>query len=488
MSRLTAPSGPGAPGLGGARVATVVGFLVFVELVSGIIQGMMPTLLPGLGAALHVSAGDLNWVSSAQLLAAAVSVPIFGRLGDLYGHRRLLRVAAVCLALGSILVAWAPSFELLLLGRILQGPLAALLPLEMGLVRDRLSPEGARSAIGMLVGALTFGASAGLVLAGLLSEVITSVHGVLWIPAIATVACVGVVFFLVPESTTRARGTVDWAGAGLLSAGLASLLLAISQGPRWGWAAGTTLGLFALAAAILVVWVLVELRVPHPVVDIRLTVKRTLLPVYAASFLLGAALFGSQSAAALFLASPPDEVGYGFGYETLGIGWMMLPSGLLAFAGSALVPRLARAVGARQVLMLSGLFMAVGYAALVFAHTEIWEFVAANLVLGFGIGLGLSAMPALVLDASPADRTGIATGVYNTSKTLGGSVSGAVFAAILTAITFEGTEVPTESAYTTVWWCCAGVSVLIAVAATVLGGARSTAPDADARPAPARAA
>ncbi|MFF1354931.1 MFS transporter [Streptomyces sp. NPDC058297] len=487
MSRVKAGHGPAAPGLGGARVAAVVGFLVFVELISGILQGMMPALLPGLGADLEITAGDLNWVSSAQLLAAAISVPIFGRLGDLYGHRRLLRVAAIALAVGSVLVAWSPSFELLLLGRVLQGPLAALLPLEMGLVRDRLSPQGARGAIGLLVGALTFGASAGTVLAGLLSEVVTSVHGILWIPAAATLLCVGIVFFLVPESNTRARGTVDWAGAGLLSVGLAALLLAVSQGPRWGWTGGGTLGLFAVAVLVLAVWVLVELRVAHPVVDIRLTVKRTLLPVYGASFLLGAALFGSQTAASLFLASPPDKLGYGFGYGTLGIGWMMAPWGLMAFAGSAAVPRLARAIGARAVLALSGAFMAAGYTTLVLAHAEPWQFVAANLVLGFGIGLGLSAMPALVLDASPADRTGIATGVYNTSKTLGGSVSGAVFAAILTAVTFKGTEIPTESAYTTVWWCCAGVSLLVAAAAAMVVRARQTPADADAaqqQPAP----
>ncbi|WP_171171964.1 MFS transporter [Streptomyces sp. I05A-00742] len=479
------PAGPQAPGLGGASVAAVVGFLVFVELTSGIIQGMMPTLLPELGGALRVSAGDLNWVNSAQLLAAAVSVPLFGRLGDMYGHRRMLRVAVVSLAVGSALVAWSPSFEMLLVGRVLQGPLAALLPLEIGLVRDRLSAEKARGAIGLLVGSLTFGTSVGMVLAGLLSKVLSGVHGVLWVPAIATVLCAGVVFFLVPESTTRASGTVDWAGAGLLSVGLASLLLGIAQGPKNGWTAGTNVALFAVAAVALVAWVIVELRVAEPIVDIRLTVKRTLLPVYGASFLVGAALFGSQTAAVLFLASPPDKVGYGFGYGPLGVGWMMLPIGLLAFVGSAAVPRLARVVNARTVLALSGVLMAGGYAFLVLAHAEPWQFVLANVPIGLGTGLALTAMPALILDASPADRTGIATGVYNTAKTLGGSVSGAVFAAVLTAMTFHGTKIPTESAYSAVWWCCAGVSILITAAAGAVLGARRKADTAAPQPAPA---
>ncbi|MEW1686982.1 MFS transporter [Streptomyces sp. NPDC091265] len=473
MSRIQPTAGAGAPGLGGARVAAVVGFLVFVELTSGIIQGMMPTLLPELGAVLDIGAGDLNWVNAAQLLAAAVSVPLFGRLGDMYGHRRLLRIAVLCLVAGSVLVAWSPSFEVLLVGRVLQGPLAALLPLEIGLVRDRLDAPGARSAIAMLVGALTFGASAGMVLAGLLREVIDSVHGVLWIPAATTVLCAGVVFFLVPESKTRAPGRVDWAGAGLLSVGLATLLLGISQGPKWGWSDAWTLTLFAVAACALVVWVLVELRVAQPVVDIRLTVRRTLLPVYAASFLLGTALFGAQTAAVLFISAPADKLGYGFGYDALGIAWLMLPSGVMAFAASLVASRLFRLIGGRGALALSGFLMAVGYVFLIVAHGEPWQFVVVNAVVGSGVGLALSAMPVLIVDASPHERTAIATGIYNTAKTVGGSVAGAVFAAILTALTFKGTEIPTVDAYITVWWCCAGVSVLVAVAAAVVARPRT---------------
>lgn len=468
MSRTQPAAGPARPGAGGASVAAVVGFLVFVELVSGITQGMLPTLLPHLGAVLDISAGKLGWVSTAQLLAAAISVPIFSRLGDMYGHRKLLRIAVLCLALGSILVACAPNFGLLLVGRILQGPLAALLPLEIGLVRDRLNPEGARSAIGLLIGALTFGASAGMVVAGLLSKTISNVHGILWVPAIAVVLCAGVVFFLVPESTTRARGSVDWAGAGLLSVGLGALLLAIAQGPDWGWTASSTLAFFALGLIAMAVWVLVELRVPAPLIDIRLTVSRGLAPVYTASFTLGAALFGSQTAALLFFSSPPEKLGYGFGYDALGIAWMMLPSSALAFAGSTLAPRLTRAIGGRTVLTLSGMAMTVGYVIMVFAHAEPWQVVLANCVIGLGNGLALSALPALVLDTAPAERTAIATGVFNSSKTLGGSVGGAVFAAVLTAITFQGTEVPKESAYTTVWWCCAGVSILVTAASLIL--------------------
>ncbi|MEU1290353.1 MFS transporter [Kitasatospora sp. NPDC005856] len=459
MPRVRAATGSATTGRSDTRVAAAVGFLIFVELTSGIIQGMTPALTPRLGTELSISAGDLNLVTGVQLLAAAVSVPLLGRLGDLYGHRRVLRVAVASLAAGSLLVAWSPSVAVLLLGRVLQGPLAALLPLEMGLVRDRLGPQRARRAVGLLVGALTFGSSTGMVLAGLLSRAVPSVHGVLLVPAVATVLCTAVVFLLVPESATRSRGAVDWTGAALLSLGLAALLTGVSQGSKSGWTTPAPTALLLVAVIVLTVWVRVELRAPHPVVDIRTTVRRSLLPVYAAGFLLGVTLYGAQVAAALFLAASPGTEGYGFGYGALGIGWVLFPAGICAFAAATVSPALGRRLGTRAVPALGGCLLAAGYTALVLTHHAVWQFALLNAALGFGTGLVLSTLPALVLDASPADRTGIATGLYSTAKTLGGSIGSAVFAAVLTAMTVRGTTVPTESAYTTVWWLCAAVSL-----------------------------
>ncbi|MFE5395963.1 MFS transporter [Streptomyces sp. NPDC056568] len=483
MSRpgLSRPAPPAAAGS-----LAVVGFLVLVELVSGLLQGMMPPLLPRIGAELHLGARDLSWVTTAQLLSSAVCVPLFARLGDMYGHRRLLRITAVTLAVGSILVAWAPSYAVLLLGRVLQGVLAALLPLEIGLVRDRLAPARARGAVALLVGALTFGASAGLLAAGGLSEAISGVRGILWVPAVAAVFCVGVVFFLVPESVTRAPGRADWSGAVLLSAGLAALLLGVAKGSDWGWGDARVLGLFALAVMACVLWVRVELRVEEPLVDLRLTVRRELLPVYVAAFMVGIATFGSQTAASLFLASPPTQLGYGFGYDTVDIAWILLPSGLCALLAAGVAGKLAKTVPTRAVLASGGVLMCAGYLLLTAAHDHPWQFIVANCLIGFATGLCLSAMPALVLDASPAERTGIATGIHNTAKTIGGSVAGAVFATVLTALTLPGTDVPTENAYRTVWACCAGVALLVTASAFTVRSARTT-PRPAAQPQPATA-
>jgi MFS family permease len=459
--------------LDGTRVASVVGFLVFIELTVGIGQGMVPVLIPKIASDLHVSAGAISWVTSVQLCATAVCVPLFARLGDMYGHRRMLRIAILVLAAGTLLVAWSPSYPALLLGRILQGTVGAMGPLQMGIVRDRLNAQGARQAIGMLIGALVFGGSAGVILAGLLAKAMNDFHGVLWVPAAMTVLCIPVVYFLVPESRTRApRARVDWLGAALLSLGLIAGLLSLAKGNAWGWTSGKVVGLFAAAVLLLAAWVVAELRTEHPIVDLRLSSRRNLLPVYVASFLFGGALFGAQSAGGLFLAAPPRLFHYGFGYNTLQIGWISLPNGLCAFAAAAIVARLGKAIGVRRVLVIGGVLAATGYAWLTLRHGAASDFLMAGCLLGFGTGLVLGSLPALVLDAAPADRTSIAIGIDGTSQTLGGSIAGAVFATVLTTITFGHTKVPTEHAYVVVWSSCGAICVAMVAAALTVRSTR----------------
>ena len=99
----------------------VIVLLLVFEFVNGIMQGEITPLLPNIRTALNIGAADLNWIVSVELLAAAISVPVFGKLGDLYGHRRMLRVAIAFVAAGSVLIAVAPNLPLMLLGRVLQG-------------------------------------------------------------------------------------------------------------------------------------------------------------------------------------------------------------------------------------------------------------------------------------------------------------------------------------------------------------------------------
>lgn len=453
---------------GGTSVTAVVGLLVLFEVMSGFTQMGITPLLPDIGKAYHLGDSGVNWVQSVQLLAATVCVPIFGRLGDLHGHRRMLRVALVCVTLGSYLVAVAPDAALLWAGRALQGPLAALLPLEIALVRSRLSVPGARRAIARLVGALTVGGLLGAALMGAAAGAL-GVRGALLVPAVLATVCVPLSFVAVPESRQAGGGEtpVDWPGFTLLALGATALLLGVSA-VQEGSGAGAGV-VFALVAgvALLARWVRVELRTPQPLVDVRdLTTRRT-GPFYLAACFFGVVYFASQAPDTTFLAADPDRTGYGFALSSSSISLVLLPAVLAAVAGSAVTVALSRRIGYRRLLARA--FTLVGASFVIEAawHTALWQVVVAKLVAGLGLGVALSAMPTVVVESAEQSRSGVATALYNNVKSFGGSLAGGVIAALMAVLTHHsgpGHGKPGEGAYVLVWLLCAGCALAGAAA------------------------
>ncbi|MCY9786734.1 MFS transporter [Nocardiopsis sp. EMB25] len=456
---------PAAPPAMARGVVAVVGLLVFFELTSGILQGSIAPLLPSLQGELDVSSTHLHWIVAVQYLTAAVSVPVFGRLGDLYGYRRMLRVSLLCVATGSVVVALAPNLAVLLVGRALLGPLAALLPLEIGLVRDRLDPERARRAIGLLVGSLTLGGMLGSLLVGVVQTVVGDVRITLGLLAAVAVGCLALSYVGIPEARTRASGRMDWVGGALVGLALVTLLGTISQAESWGWGSPMVWGGFALAAVLVVWWVRVELRADDPLVDVRAVVAPVVAPQYAAGFTLGLLLLGGQSVLVVYLATSPEAAGYGFGLSVLNIGLCVTLPSVTAFAGASTVAPLGSRVGYRRAVFLAFTLMAAGSVGFVLFWHTLPAFLGSLAVAGLGFGLALGALPTLIVEASPADRSGSATAVYNNVKTLGGSVGGAVFAAVLAGFVIGGTDTPSLGAYQGVWVLMAVVALATAVLA-----------------------
>ncbi|MFF1357788.1 MFS transporter [Streptomyces sp. NPDC058297] len=461
-----------SPGSPSASTASVVGFLVFIELCSGILQGSVPVVLPLIGSDLHVSAGDLNWVNSVFLLVAGISVPVLSRLGDIYGHRRLIRITMVAVAVGSVIVATADSFAVLLIGRALQGVFACWLPLDFAIVRDRVQKERVGAAIGMLVGALTLGATLGAIGVGLLSRSVHDVHGLLMLPAVAILLCLPVAFRLIPESTTRALCRVDWAGAALLSAGLAAVLIGLATANKAGLA--LTAGALALGLVLIALFVRVELRAPQPLVDVRLMARPSMALPYVLSFLTGCVLYGSQTANPSFFAAPRP---LGFGLDTLGISLLTVSGAVAMAAAGTCADRVVRRFGPQHTLVGGFTLVALGYAGMALAHSAPWQMAVLGMVAGAGVGTAIATLPTLLIRHLPADQTGIGTGMYNTLKTLAGSVAGAAFAAVMNRLLVEvrGAHIASETAYVSVWASCGALALLGVATARRVGRTQSRA-------------
>jgi len=454
--------GRAAPALA-MPVGAVIRRLILIEFTSGFIQyGMIP-LLPRIGERAGISGAALSWVIAVKLLAGAACVPVIGRLGDRYGHRRLLRISVALLAAGTVLVAVAPTFELLLVGRLVQAPMAALLPLEIALVRGALPQAAARRAIALLVGALTFGALVGTVVTGAVETATGSVSLALLVPAAMTVACVPLCLSGIPPSPGNPGVRMDWPGALLLSAGTASLLGGLSQVEEYrgspAAAGGIGLGLVLIAA-----FGLVELRTPHPLIDLRAMAQPRALSYYVAAGLFGVVYFGSQAPNSAFLAADPGTDGYGFGLSAFAISLVILPAIVGSIAGSLGSARLASLVGYRACVAGAFTTLAGGFILLVLARDRLPLLCVAMVVLGLGTGVVLGALPTAIVELAPPDRAGIATAVYNNTKLIGGALAGGGCAVLLSRLTPAGTDAPHEAGYLTVWLVAAACAALAAAA------------------------
>ena len=454
------------------RVSAIVGFLVFVELASGFVQGYYNPLFSEIARHNGVSDADITWFIVVQTLSAAVSVPILSRLGDIFGHRRILRIAMLLVLAGVLVVAFSANYALVLVGRVLVGPLAVWLPLEVSLIHSRIKGQTARKAIGFLVSALTLGVVVGTLAAGVASTIIRNLTGVMLVPAAFIAVGVLAVFFAVPESATRTRKRLDYLGFAGLAAVMCALLWGLRQAQVFGFASADSMLPLLAAAALLVAWVAWERRTQSPAVDLRVLGARTLWPIYAASFLAGTVIFGTVTILPTFLASDPVKAGYGLALSPGAIALYTAFTTICSTAGAAVFSYAARVIGLRGVLMSGAVIGAVGYVLLAFLHREAWQIWLGIGLTGFSAGVLTGALPAAIAEAAPPDQTGIATGVYSSIKTLGGSAAGAVFGVVLASLTFHGSKAPTDQGYATVWLLSAAAFALCPLVLAALRPAR----------------
>src|SRR3954462_14256241 len=193
---------------------------------------------------LHTDASGVTWTLTAYLVAAAVFTPLLGRLGDMYGKRRMLVVALVAFCVGSIIAAASTDLWLVVAGRVVQGVGGGIFPLCFAIIRDEFPREKVSRGIGLLSAIAGIGGGAGLILGGLLVDY-ASYSWIFWLGALmASVAAIAT-WLYVPESPVKTPSRVDVRGALVLAVGLTLPLIAVSDASRVGWGSPRTVGLIA---------------------------------------------------------------------------------------------------------------------------------------------------------------------------------------------------------------------------------------------------
>jgi EmrB/QacA subfamily drug resistance transporter len=410
-----------------------------------LLQSLVIPVLPTVQAGLHTSQNTVTWVLTAYLLSAAIFTPIMGRLGDMYGKERLLVMTLVALTLGSLLAAIASSISVMIVARAIQGIGGGVLPLSFGLIRDEFPKEKVLGAIGVIAALAAAGSGVGIVLAGPIVNAL-NYHWLFWIPMIVMGLGTIAAHFVIPESDVRTPGNLSWPGVILLSVWLVALILAISEAPSWGWGSTRVIGLIVAGLVIALVWVVVEARSKHPLIDMNMMKIPAVWTTNLVALLLGVGMYAVFAFLPEFLQTPASA-GYGFGLSITKSGLILLPASIFMFALGMMSGPLSRRYGSKSVLIV-GLFVGIAnFAILTFAHAAQWEILLAMVVEGVGFGLAFSSMSALVVVAVPPTQTGVASGMNANIRTIGGSIGAAVMSSIVTSGVRQG-AVPHEAGYT----------------------------------------
>ena len=440
--------------------------LVVVGLGALVVSLAQSVLVPVLGilpAKLHTSAGNVSWLLTSTLLVAAVSVPIMGRLGDMFGKRRMLLVAVGALTVGSLITAVTSNIALLIVGRAIQGASAAAIPLGISLLAALMPRERVASSIALISAMLGVGGSLGLPLAGFVAEH-ADFHVLFWITSAAgLIAFVGIMA-IVPESAGRVGGRVDLVGAVLLAAGLVCLMLPLAQSSAWGWGDPKVAILLASSAVLLAVFGWSQTRIREPLVDLQALRRKPIVATNIASILFGFALFASFIGTASYVEAPAES-GYGFGSSLLVGGLAMLPSGLAMLLLSPVAARLIRLRGAPQTLALGAALVAVGWLLRIVWSGSLFEVIVGTTVVGMGTGVGYAAIPSMINAHTPPTEIGAANGLNSLFRSLGSTLASAVGGSLLAANTvIIGTfAVPSLSAYRDLFAICGAASLLAAL-------------------------
>ncbi|AKU14802.1 MFS transporter [Luteipulveratus mongoliensis] len=448
--------------LSGNGIARLVGFLVCVELASGVLQGYYTPLYTDIARHLSIHDADVNWFEAAQLVVSALLVPLLARLGDIVGHRTVLLWSTAATAAASWCVAIAPSFGTFLVAWALQGFYVVWLPLEIAIIHGRTKGDARRTRVGagVLVAALEVGVILGAGVAGALAGG-PPMTVILAMPAVAVSLSFVAVWFGVGASEQRGGGTVDWVGfvhlTGALALMMAGLILLRLQGTGSVWPWLVILG----GAALTGPFVRHELRVAEPLVDMRVLGQREQWPLQLTAGLFGASVLGAQIPLSTYARTDPAETGYGLD-ASAGMVSVLVAAYVLAMAlGAGLLPWAAARLGPRITLVGGCGLVGLGYLLFLPWHDHLANLLANMLLVGVGSGVLVAALPAAAAAAAPITRTGFATGMTNTTKTIGGAVASSVFAIALAST--GSLDEPSDHAplhgYYVVWSVCAATAL-----------------------------
>lgn len=453
--------------------ATRVGRLVFIVLALVLYSEIAPmqlsavsSILPKIAVSFPGAGAGVTWGSTIVGVAGGATIALVGKLGDKYGKRNVTLLCGLIFLVGALMCALTTNWPVFLVGRGMAGMSMGMTALEYGMVRDLLP----RRWIPVAVGVLGTGFGVGGVVTPIIVGALTAHNSwrwVFWFMVIYTVVITPLVASI-PESPLRLKSKLDIPGVVLFGASIGSVLVYVSEGSSWGWAAMSCLAYLIVGLVLFAAWVGWELRTPEPMMDLSLLRAPKVSFLMAIAFLVTmilaavslmvfymfetpkpAVLKGEIVAGAAAKYHAPvsvvakamtfrGDISYANGMSVLSIAmhitlWTALFMMIFGIIGGIL----ARRIGCRALLILATVAMLAGTVAWVFYHSTWQEQAGIGLLYGLCGGFYYAANPNLLMDTIPADLQGVGAGMLAVWGAVGTSVATAVFTAVVSAHPFQ---------------------------------------------------
>ena len=382
--------------------------------------------LPSIQRDLDASISGLEWTVNGYTLSFAVLLATGGRLGDIFGRRRMFLLGVIIFALSSATAGLAQNSTDLVISRVVQGVGAALMmPATLSIVTHAFPPQERGKAMGTWAGVSGLALAVGPVVGGLLTEHV-SWRAIFYLNIPVAVGAVLAALFAVRESRDSTVGReVDFAGVAVLTGSLTALILALVEGNAWGWGSTEIVALLVGAGIGLVAFVAIELRVKVPMVEFRFFADRNFLGAVVVALIISFAMLGVF----FFLALYMQDILH---YSPLEAGVRFLPSTLMIVALAPIAGRMADRFGPRWLIvaglltLTASLYSFTGIAV----DSSYLDLLPGFMLLGIGIAITMSPMTSAAMNAVAVEKAGIASGVLSMFRMVGGSLGVAITGAI----------------------------------------------------------
>ncbi|MGP6170382.1 MFS transporter [Microbacterium sp. A204] len=423
---------------------------------------------------LALSPGQATWALMSTTIFGAATIALLSKAGDIYGHRRLMVISVLGIALGFVISALAPNFIVLVIGRALTGTMAGQ-ALCIGILNARLSVGDRTRAVAIIAGGQAIGIFVAFAFGGMIVEFGGTWRGAFWIGGLLT--ALSLVAFLIwgkdSDARVRSAGTrqrIEVGGVLLLGVGLTLLCIGIAQSTTWGLASPATLLTVLGGAAVLAGSFFVESKAKNPLLDVRSLLGRNLTPAYLVFLTLGVCGMLLYNLTLTLLQVPGDPVSVGFGLSPLQAAFVFLPMTLAGLVAAKTVPIIVRRTSAGVTLVIGGLLLMAAFTALRFGHASLAVIVVAILVFGYGYTALLTTALSVITAEAPKETAAGTASLYVSMALAASSLGGAIFAALqaTNSVPIEGGALPTAGLFDTGYLIAAGATLVAIVCGLVI--------------------